>query len=301
MVEGKKMRLGRGLDHLIASGMPQTVPNNVTTITPNLIEIYGEVRELAIDQIIPNAKQARRKFDEKAIQELADSIAAQGLLQPIIVCPTPNGYFSIVAGERRFRAMQILGKSSITAKVVNISEADCAIISLIENLQRESLNPIEEAWGFLRLVDEFGLTQEQIAQKVGKARTTIANALRLLHLEKEALNCLELGKITVGHAKVLLGLEDPTTRLLLLEKIITADLNVRQTERQANILKLGKPTPMPSNPRELSESLMKIEKQIAQQLAANVSLQHGSTHGKIIIEYNGEQELLRIVQSMGIE
>jgi ParB family chromosome partitioning protein len=267
----------------------------------NVPELGRELRELPLACLIPNAKQARRKFDEMALRELADSIAAEGLLQPIIVCPAADGYFSIVAGERRFRAMQMLGRATVTAKIIDASEPDCAIISLVENLQRESLNPVEEAAGFLRLVEEFGLTQEQVAQKVGKARATVANALRLLHLEKDGLSCLESGKITVGHAKVLLGVEDPALRLLLLEKILEGDLNVRQTERQAHILKAGKPMPMPSNPRELSESLMKIEKQLAKQLAANVSLQHSSTRGRIIIEYADERELLRIVQSMGVE
>ncbi|MDR0590414.1 MAG: ParB/RepB/Spo0J family partition protein [Puniceicoccales bacterium] len=301
MAEGKKFRLGRGLEHLIAKGMASSECNKKASAEENSLELCCKLRELPTACLVPNAKQARRKFDEVALRELADSIAAKGLLQPIIVCPAADGRFSIVAGERRFRAMQMLGKPSIAAKIVDADESECAIISLVENLQRESLNPVEEAAGFLRLIDEFGLTQEQIAQKVGKARATVANALRLLHLEKEVLSCLESGKITVGHAKVLLGVEAPEVRLLLLGKIIESDLNVRQAERQAHILKSGKPLSMPSNPRELSESLMKIEKQIAKQLAANVSLQHSSSRGKIIIEYTDERELLRIVQSMGIE
>jgi ParB family chromosome partitioning protein len=301
MVANKKLRLGRGLDSLIAGGISASREEDSAATVPDRMESVGEVCELPMDRIIPNGRQARKIFDEASIRELADSIRREGLLQPIVVCPAAEGRFSIIAGERRFRAMQLLGAEKIIAKIIHADERDCAIISLIENLQRESLNPVEEATGFVQLASEYGFTQEQIAQRVGKARATVANSMRLLNLEEEILSTLASGKITMGHAKILLGIDDPLLRIQLLEKILTSDLNIRQTERQVNILKSGKPVVMPSTPRELSESLMKIEKQIAQQLAANVSLQHGSTHGKIIIEYRGEQELLRIVQSMGIE
>ncbi|MDR1367068.1 MAG: ParB/RepB/Spo0J family partition protein [Puniceicoccales bacterium] len=293
MATNKKLRLGRGLDGLICNG----ISAHHGTVQDKREE---EVYELPLDRIVPNEKQARKNFDPTSIRELANSIQREGLLQPIVVCPLDDKKFSIVAGERRFRAMQFLGTEKTLARIIHANERDCAIISLIENLQRESLNPVEEAAGFVQLANEYGFTQEQIAQRVGKARATIANSMRLLNLEAEILSILALGKITVGHAKVLLGVDNPSLRIHLLEKILSGDLNIRQTERQANILKSSKPTAMPLTPRELSESLMKIEKQIAQQLAANVSLQHGST-GKIIIEYKGEQELLRIVQSMGIE
>jgi ParB family chromosome partitioning protein len=224
-----------------------------TVAEKNLLEIGGdELRELPMAHLMPNNKQGRRVFSEEAIRELAESIAAEGLLQPIIVHPVEGGCYEIIAGERRFRALEKLGKETIAAKIIDADEQDCAIISLVENLQRESLNLEEEASGFLHLADEFKLTQEQIAQKVGKARTTIANAIRLLNLDEEALQYLESRKITVGHAKILLGIENSAMRLTLLEKIIGSDLNVLQTERQAYILKAGKPIAMSVNPRELS-------------------------------------------------
>ncbi|MDR0418031.1 MAG: ParB/RepB/Spo0J family partition protein [Puniceicoccales bacterium] len=296
MAANKKLRLGRGLDGLINNG---TSAHHAERTIQDKQE--GEVYELLLECIIPNEKQARKNFDPTSIRELANSIQREGLLQPIVVCPLDDKRFSIVAGERRFRAMQLLGTEKTLARIIYANERDCAIISLIENLQRESLNPVEEATGFVQLANEYGFTQEQIAQRVGKARATIANSMRLLNLETEILSHLALGKITVGHAKILLSIDDSSLRIQLLEKILSGDLNIRQTERQANILKSSKPAAMPVTPRELSESLMKIEKQIAQQLAANVSLYHSSTYGKIIIEYKGEQELLRIVQSMGIE
>jgi ParB family chromosome partitioning protein len=297
MTANKKLRLGRGLDSLISNGASAHCEEGAVQ---DKLEAKDGICELPLNSIVPNEKQARRNFDPTSIHELAYSIQREGLLQPIIVCPVED-HFSIVAGERRFRAMQFLGTEKILAKVIHADERDCAIISLIENLQRESLNPVEEAAGFVQLANDYGFTQEQIAQRVGKARATIANSMRLLNLEEEILSPLALGKITVGHGKILLGIDDPSLRIQLLEKIVSSDLNIRQTERQANILRSGNPVVMPSTPRELSESLMKIEKQIAQQLAANVSLHQGPMHGKIVIEYRGEQELLRIVQSMGIE
>jgi ParB family chromosome partitioning protein len=297
----KKLRLGRGLDGLMADGASGQREEEKALAVSDERGNSGGVCELQLECIIPNEKQARKDFNMAAIRELAHSIQREGLLQPIVVRPVAEGQFSIVAGERRFRAVQLLGEEKILARIIHSDERNCAIISLIENLQRESLNPVEEAAGFVQLADEYGFTQEQIAQRVGKARTTIANSMRLLNLEEEILSPLKLGRITVGHAKILLGIDNPSIRLQLLEKILIGDLNIRQTERQANILKSSGSVVIPSTPRELSESLIKIEKQIAQQLAANVSLQHGSTHGKIIIEYRGEQELLRIIQSMGIE
>ena len=153
--------------------------------------------ELPLNRIVPNEKQARKNFDSASIHELAHSIQREGLLQPIIVCPMDGEKFSIVAGERRFRAMQFLGAEKILAKIIHADGRDCAIISLIENLQRESLNPVEEAAGFAQLATEYGFTQEQIAQRVGKARATIANSMRLLNLEEKILSYLALGKTTV--------------------------------------------------------------------------------------------------------
>jgi ParB family chromosome partitioning protein len=285
----------------MARGITGEREEDSVPVTRNEATIPEGICELSMKCIVPNEKQARKNIDPEAIRELADSIRREGLLQPVIVRSEAEGQFLIVAGERRFRAVQLLGEEKILVKIIQGNERDCAIISLIENLQRESLNPVEEAAGFVRLAEEYGLTQEQIAQRIGKARATVANSMRLLNLGEEILVHLISGSITVGHAKVLLGIDDPELRVQLLEKIITNDLNIRQTERQANILKSEESVVMPSTPRELSESLMKIEKRIAQQLAANVSLRHSFSHGKIIIEYKGERELLRIIQSMGIE
>ena len=257
------------------------------------------LREIDINKIIPSSSQARQDFDEYKIIELANSIKEGGLLQPIVVKVVDENKYMIIAGERRYRALKYLGKSTALVRIIASEEKESAILSLIENLQRESLNPVEEAQGFAHLASEFGLTQEQIAQKVGKARATVANAIRLLSLDKHMLSAVKSGKISVGHAKVLLSIDNLSKREEVFQTIITKDLNVRQTENLA-LLIASDHKPTPTSPKELSESLMKIEKQIAEQLTANVSLQHGSTKGKIVIEYKGEDELLRIANRIGI-
>ena len=257
------------------------------------------LREIDINKIIPSSSQARQDFDEYKIIELANSIKEGGLLQPIVVKVIDENKYMIIAGERRYRALKYLGKPTALVRIIASEEKESAILSLIENLQRESLNPVEEAQGFAHLASEFGLTQEQIAQKVGKARATVANAIRLLSLDKHMLSAVKAGKISVGHAKVLLSIDNLSKREEVFQAIITKDLNVRQTENLA-LLVASDHKPAPTSPKELSESLMKIEKQIAEQLTANVSLQHGSTKGKIVIEYKGEDELLRIANRIGI-
>ena len=293
-----KIRLGRGLDSLIGNGVQSEVVSVRDLADLNKTE-RDSLKEVELSFIVPNESQVRKSFDDNGIQELAESIQAGGLIQPIVVKALSNGNFLIIAGERRYRALKLLERKTALVRVIDADEKECALISLIENLQRESLNPVEEANGFMCLIKEYGLTQEQVAQKVGKARASVANALRLLTLDDEALHYLQLGKISVGHAKVILSLEEDSKRRELLGKILEKDLSVRQTEHYANVLKSEIPGKKIYSPKELSEALMKIEKQMAQQLSANVSLQHGSSHGKIIIEYQGEDELRRIVQLMG--
>lgn len=257
------------------------------------------LQEININYIIPSSSQARQDFDEHKIIELANSIKEGGLLQPIVVKSIDTNKYMIIAGERRYRALKYLGIPTALVRIIASEEKESAILSLAENLQRESLNPIEEAQGFAYLASEFGLTQEQIAQKVGKARTTIANSIRLLSLEAPILSAVRSGKISVGHAKILLSIDNLPKREEVFHAIITKDLNVRQTENLALLIS-SEQKPATSSPKELSESLIKIEKQLAQQLTANVSLQHSSTKGKIVIEYKGEDELLRIANRIGV-
>ena len=210
----KKGGLGRGLDSLF---------------NENSTEENG-VLKLNINDIEPNREQPRKDFDDDAVSELADSIAQHGLIQPIVVTPLSNGRYSIVAGERRWRACRMAGLNEVPVIVKDASKQELMEIALIENLQREDLNPVEEAFGYRSLIDSFGLTQEQVAERMGKSRSAVTNALRLLNLNEDELDALRKGLITAGHARCLIGVEDTDIR----SKMLTAacdGASVRDLER----------------------------------------------------------------------
>src|SRR5215467_6623266 len=214
--------LGRGLSALLG--------------TPDLET--EQLREIDIERILPNAQQPRKTFDEESLNELANSIRTHGVVQPIVVRPLEEGFFQLIAGERRWRASQRAGLIKVPAVVRESDEHDALEIALIENLQREDLNPIEEAQAYERLIMEFGLTQEEVSQAVGKNRATIANMLRLLRLPPEVQQWLRENKLTTGHAKALLSLSDLSAMLDAAKKIIQGNYSVRQAEmfvaRQTN-------------------------------------------------------------------
>lgn len=192
----------------------------------------GAATTLRISEIEPRGDQPRKQFDREALEALADSIAAYGVLQPILVRPNPNfeGNYEIVAGERRWRASKMAGLTEIPAIVLDGDDLKTAQIALIENVQREDLNPVEEAFGYQALIDRFDMTQEEVAKQVGKSRPAIANMLRLLDLPDQVLDLLKDGDISAGHARALLGLKDEALIPLLARRIVTKDLSVRETE-----------------------------------------------------------------------
>ena len=243
-------RLGRGLGSLIASGgegaalsqesvlpISKPVPEKVlvtekATVLPveaKVEQASNQLQKLAIDQVVPNPHQPRKVIDPEAIRDLAASIESEGLLQPIVVRPTDKGY-ELIAGERRWRAHQHLGKSTILARLLDASDLSSASLSLIENLQREELNPVEEAMGYQSLVADFNLTQQEVAERMGKSRTHITNFMRLLQLDGELKRLLSDGELSVGHAKVLLGIEDPEHRLFIGRQAVLEGWTVRQIE-----------------------------------------------------------------------
>lgn len=261
------------------------------------------LREISIRLIDPNPHQPRRDFDEVALAELADSIRAEGLLQPIVVRAVGER-FQLIAGERRFRACQRLKLKSVPARVVESSDTSSAILSLVENLQREDLNPIEEAGGYASLIREFGLTQESVAERVGKARASIANALRLLQLDKEIQGFIGRGHLSTGHAKVLLGVESPDTRLLVARQIIEHGWSVRETERQVERSRRKDSDRFhPRHPVPAAEqtAIRDLEKHISNSLGTPVLLKHSPKKGKLIIEYFGNDDLQRLLARMGLE
>jgi ParB family chromosome partitioning protein len=252
----------------------------------------------------PSPYQARREIASEQLAELAESIRSEGLLQPIVV-RRQGEKFQLVAGERRWRAFQLLGIRSIPARLVEASDASAASIGLIENLQREGLNPIEEALGFASLVRDFDLTQETAAERVGKSRAAVANSLRLLSLDAEIQGYIAKDLLSVGHAKALLGVEDPARRTVLARRVIEEGLSVRLTE------KLGQAAKAPGAarstargralaPREAS-AVESIQRRLTSHLGARVAVIHTPKKGRIVIEYRGNDDLQRILEKLGVE
>lgn len=260
---------------------------------------YGEI---SLKEIVANPYQPRREINPQSIEELANSITAEGLLQPIVV-RQKEGKFELIAGERRFRAYQFLKRDSIPARIVEASDASSATLALIENLQRENLNPIDEALGFASLVRDFDLTQEAAAERVGKSRAAVANALRLLSLSSEIQGYLSRRLLSTGHAKVLLGLASEAHRKLLARRIIETGMSVREAESQVRRLKEGGSTNNGSRkaPEAEGTAIRDLERRMGDHFNTRVFLKHSPKKGKITIEYYGNDDLDRILEKLGLQ
>lgn len=314
----RKTGLGRGLGNLISGGISKpaakkaatktTAPSNAKTQEPAepapLVTPDTGLLELPIGMLEPNPHQPRRDFDEEHLKELADSIASEGLLQPVVARKVGDKY-QLIAGERRWRACQSLGLKTLPVRVIKASDASSASLSLIENLQREGLNPIEEALGYTSLMRDFDLTQELVAQRVGKGRATIANSMRLLALGKEVQGFLRKGLISTGHAKVILGLSDSAQQTVLARRIVESGCSVREAERLAKQVKddRGQTAARAGKSRPPSEeaAINEIESKLTHRFKTRTSVKHGHKKGKIVIEYFGNEDLARILEEMGIE
>ena len=248
-------RLGRGLSALISSpvAQPSAPP---TPPAPQAEQTHPEkpeaLREIRLDQIVPNPRQPRRHFSETELQELQLSMQASGLLQPIAVRPRKDGRFELIAGERRFRAATKLGWTMIPAYVRDVNDEQLLSLALVENLQREDLNPIEEAEGYRQLINEFGLAHQQVAQAVGKDRSTVTNALRLLALPEDVQSLVRDGSLTLGHARALLGVPPGTSLTELAQRVVSQRLSVREVER---MVQESKPTTSPKRVRDAEAQL----------------------------------------------
>src|SRR6478672_1943062 len=295
MINDKRKALGRGLDSLLPSrpqAMPIAMPAQQVTASP---------QEIAIDKIDPNPYQTRRHINEITLEELTESIRASGVVQPVVLRPVANGRFQLVAGERRWHASKRAGKTTIPAVVRQISNEQAMEITIIENLQREDLNPMEQARAFERLSREFSLTQEQIAARTGKDRASIANFIRLLKLPDEVQNALEAGALSFGHGKVLLALAGFPEHLERAAREITEkQLSVRQTEElvarllnpQVAEQKQEKPAaPVDPNVREAQRSL-------ESSLGVKVEIHDRKGKGKIILKYGSLEDFDRIVEAL---
>jgi ParB family transcriptional regulator, chromosome partitioning protein len=275
-VSAPKRGLGRGLGALIPGGS----------------QIAGEeVTELPIAAISPNPDQPRSEIGEEEVAELADSVKKVGVLQPIIVRPHSDGY-QIIAGERRWRAARVAGLEKVPVRVMSTNEVESLELALIENLQRQDLNPMEEAHGYRRLLTEHQMTQAELADKVSKSRPAIANALRLLDLPEEIQLMLADNKISAGHARAILAVPLDERRISLANKVIADGLSVRETETLARLYAAGQAehAPRPASPK----SYKVVARKLRRMLSTNVRVRQTSTKSKIEIDFAGEEELERI-------
>ncbi|MEX2045021.1 MAG: ParB/RepB/Spo0J family partition protein, partial [Opitutus sp.] len=299
MSAAPKSRLGRGLGGLIAAAKPAAqnpvgarapaaapVPNG-----PPPADVAGApgYQEIAVHLIEPSPYQARREIPSEQLSELAESIRSEGLLQPVVV-RRHGGKFQLIAGERRWRAFLQLKIKTIPARIVDASNASAAALGLIENLQREGLNPIEEAHGYASLIRDFDLTQESAAERVGKSRATVANSLRLLSLDIELQGFVAKNLLSVGHAKVLLGIENEARRSMVARRVIEEGLSVRSTEKLSLSAKNGsggsgvRPA-KPGLSAKDAATVAGIEKKLTSHLGARVAVLHTPKKGRIVIEY----------------
>ena len=287
----KKRGLGKGVNALFADHEPIEAPKPQPQAIPD-----GEaVVELKMMDIEPNSAQPRKDFDEVALAELANSIKEHGVLTPILVQKSDNGFYKIIAGERRWRASKIAGQKTIPAIIKDFDEIKIHEVALIENLQRRDLNPVEEALGYRQLMDDYKLTQEKISQRLGKSRSTIANAIRLLSLDKQVLDLLAKGDISTGHAKVLAGIDDKSVQTNLAQQVTKDGLSVRELENLIKSLN-KKPTKPKKQDINLKLAFETIEKRIADSLATKVKISNSNGKGKITIDYYSTEDLERITK-----
>ena len=282
----QRKALGRGLSALLGTPTPETAVDS------------EKLREIDIDRIVPNTQQPRKYFNEEALNELADSIRAHGLIQPIIVQPLPDNLFQLIAGERRWRAAQKAGLMKLPA-VVRDSTSDASLeIALIENLQREDLNPIEEAQAYEKLIVEFGLTQEEVARRVGKNRVTITNMLRLLRLPQEVQQWISEDRLTTGHAKALLSISDLSSILDVARKIMQGSYSVRQAEMLVSRLGKSGAQDAAEIPEAVDPNVKAAIHTLEQALGTKVTIQESHGKGRIELHFFSPEEMHRLYDGL---
>ena len=295
----KRQSLGKGLDALL--GIPEdaetlqdqaVIDSSQELLAQTLADAVspadGSLQNLPVEFLHPGQYQPRRDLNSEALQELADSIATQGVMQPIIVRPTGDNKYEIIAGERRWRATQQAGLDTIPAIVREVTDEATIAMALIENIQREDLNAMEESLALIRLRDEFKLTQQQVADAVSKSRSAVTNLMRLASLEKAVQQQLERGELELGHAKCLLGLEG-NAQIEAARSVAANAMTVRQTE--VLVKKLQNPSP-DTKPQAPNPDIMRLQEELSEKLGAAVSIQHSAKGaGKLILKYNSVDEL----------
>ena len=303
-----KTGLGRGLGALLGGKTAAESHPAPDTSSPETTQATlagsASTLEVEITKIRPCPSQPRKEFDRQPLEELAESIKINGIIQPLVARQTDDGQLELIAGERRWRAAQIAGLDTVPVIIRLANDAQVLELALVENLQREDLNPIEEAQGYALLIDAFNLTQEETAQRVGKSRTAITNSLRLLNLPVQTLDHLRAGRLTVGHAKVILGIEDANHQNLTAERAIKDSLSVRQTEELIVDLLKGSSTSGKRKSRvnpNREVHVTSLENRLKEKLGTKVSLTYREGKGSLTIKYFSDEDLERILKILDIE
>ena len=296
MVTKKPKGLGRGLEALLGADAPGIGQLAQGEVSP------GQPSTLPVNKLQAGKYQPRTRMDEGALAELADSIRAQGIMQPILVRPVDaaKGRYEIIAGERRFRAAQLAGLTEVPVLVKDVADEHAAAMALIENIQREDLNPLEEAQGVKRLLDEFGLTHEQASQAIGRSRSATSNLLRLLNLASAVQTMLLAGDIDMGHARALLAV-DTATQIQLANQIIAKRISVRDAEQLVARTDKGASTKT-SRPKTVSRDVARLEEALSDQLGTKVTLKvTGKERGQLIVDFHGWEHCSSIIEKMHLK
>jgi ParB family chromosome partitioning protein len=292
----EKKGLGKGLAAFFQDVELDSVPPKTENSAEK--EEKNGVLLLKIRDIEPNPEQPRKTFDKEKLEDLASSIKEHGLIQPVLVKPADNGMYIIIAGERRWRASKLAGLKEIPCIIGEYSEKEVMELALIENLQREDLNPIEESEGYQKLMDAFSLTQEEVAERVGKSRSAIANSLRLSGLSKEIKKMVAEGVISQGHARCLLALEKEADKISVAERIKKEGLSVRQTENLVSMMQKHKKSKPKTVDKNVEAYFKKLADELSFKLETKVSIKHGKKRGKIEIEYYNNSDLENILNKI---
>ncbi len=256
------------------------------------------LRDIAVDTVRPNPWQPRHNFDQQELDELAQSIREHGVLQPILVSQQSDGTYQLITGERRWRAVQLAGLETVPALVKEATPLASLEMALVENIQRSDLNPLEEAHAFRQLLDEHGMTQEQLAQRIGKSRVAVTNTLRLLQLPEAVLKALAEGGITEGHARAILTANDDTRRLALLAHVLESHLSVRDTEALAREFNMDRPMDEIRPPETVDPETERLEDAFRHALGTRVRLVRGKSGGRLIIHFYSDEELQGIYEAI---
>lgn len=286
-----KNRLGRGLDALIPTDIDEFVSDSL----PNELKASsGGIEQVDINDVLPNPHQPRTEFTTQDLSELSSSIKQHGVLQPLVVIKLPGGGYQLVAGERRLRASKLAGLKQVPAIVRTFSEQEQLELAVIENIQRADLKPLEVAIAYTKLIDQFNMTHEQIAKRVGKGASTISNSVRLVNLPHPAKLALQKGQITEGHARAILSLDEPAQQIQLLELIINGKMNVREAEVAARRLKDGQSDKKATKAKDIRTEDKALINTLGKHLGTKTSIQKTAKGGRIIIEFYSDEELERI-------